>query len=258
MRDWLSQLPAGKGLGAAFETRIHWSPGGATRAIERGLQTAGYRRVARGHRFFVTGSYGPLRDGELEAARAWGSELAHALAGQQLESSQRPSARTRPAACHAEVGRGERHHRIDERVTSGMSRRVARGHPAPRTRATAPSKGSTCLLRVCRSLHDGDGINYVTYRKRGLDHEQATSAARYRTGTDGHRVLRRRRVHALQDPAGRRCAPGVQRRAERQAHLQRGRTARRCQGRHHRGHGDHGSPDQRLGLLGRQVGAQPE
>ena len=79
MRDWLSQLPAGKGLAAAFETRIHWSPGGATGAIERGLQTAGYRRVAKGRRFFVTGTYGPLRVGELEAARAWGSELAHAL-----------------------------------------------------------------------------------------------------------------------------------------------------------------------------------
>ena len=70
---------AGKGLAAAFETRLHWSPGGATGAIERGLQTAGYRRVAKARKFFVTGSYGPLRDGELEAARAWGSELAQAL-----------------------------------------------------------------------------------------------------------------------------------------------------------------------------------
>ena len=72
-------MPAGKGLSAAFETRIHWSPGGATGAIERGLQTAGYRRVARGRKFFVTGSHGPLRDGELDAARAWGSELAQAV-----------------------------------------------------------------------------------------------------------------------------------------------------------------------------------
>jgi hypothetical protein len=79
MRDWLEQIPAGKGHAAAFETRIHWSPGGATGAIERGLQTAGYRPFAKGHRFFVTGSYGPLRDGELDAARAWGSELAQAL-----------------------------------------------------------------------------------------------------------------------------------------------------------------------------------
>ena len=79
MRDWLDRIPAGKGLAAAFETRIHWSPGGATGAIERGLQTAGYRRVTKGRKFFVTGSYGPLRDGELDAARAWGSELAQAV-----------------------------------------------------------------------------------------------------------------------------------------------------------------------------------
>ena len=79
MRDWLDQIPAGKGHAAAFETRIHWSPGGATGAIERGLQKAGYRRVAKGRKFFVTGSYGPLRDGELDAARAWGSELARTL-----------------------------------------------------------------------------------------------------------------------------------------------------------------------------------
>ena len=78
MRDWLERIPAGNGLSAAFETRIHWSPGGATGAIEHGLQAAGYRRVAKGHKFFVTGNYGPLRDGELEAARAWGAGLAQA------------------------------------------------------------------------------------------------------------------------------------------------------------------------------------
>jgi len=79
MRDWLEQIPAGRGQAAAFETRLHWSPGGTTGAIERGLNAAGYRRLAKGRKFVVTGSYGPLRDGELEAARAWGSELAHAL-----------------------------------------------------------------------------------------------------------------------------------------------------------------------------------
>jgi hypothetical protein len=79
MRDWLDHLPAGKAHAAAFETRLHWSPGGVTGAIERGLQTAGYRRISKGRRFFVTGSYGPMRDGELEAARAWGYELAQAV-----------------------------------------------------------------------------------------------------------------------------------------------------------------------------------
>ena len=45
---------------------------------------AGYRRVAKGHKFFVTGSYGPLREGELEAARAWGSELAQAVQASEV------------------------------------------------------------------------------------------------------------------------------------------------------------------------------
>ena len=79
MRTWLHGIPAGQGLAAAFETRLRWSPGGVTGAIERGLGSAGYRRLAKGREFIVTGRYGPLRDGELEAARAWGSELAQAL-----------------------------------------------------------------------------------------------------------------------------------------------------------------------------------
>ena len=54
-------------------------PVATTGAIERSLQMAGYRRIAKGRRFFVTGRYGPLREGELEAARAWATELAHAL-----------------------------------------------------------------------------------------------------------------------------------------------------------------------------------
>jgi hypothetical protein len=79
MRSWLEGLPNGNGRGAAFETRVWWSPGGATGAIERGLKAAGYRRLASGRKFVVNGGHGPLREGELEAARAWGAELAQAL-----------------------------------------------------------------------------------------------------------------------------------------------------------------------------------
>jgi len=78
LRAWLADLPPGEGLAAAFETRLHWSPGGATGTIERGLEQAGYRRVAKGRRFVVTGQHGPLGEGELERARAWGRELAYA------------------------------------------------------------------------------------------------------------------------------------------------------------------------------------
>lgn len=77
MRSWLEGLPAGHGACAAFETGLRWSPGGATSAIARSLERAGYRPLVKGQRFVVKGKWGPLRDGELERARRWGAELAH-------------------------------------------------------------------------------------------------------------------------------------------------------------------------------------
>src|SRR5687767_4434556 len=41
LRSWLDSLPAGSGRGAAFETRIWWSPRGATGDIEKRLQRGG-------------------------------------------------------------------------------------------------------------------------------------------------------------------------------------------------------------------------
>ena len=76
MRSWLATLPDGLGACAAFETGLRWSPGGATSAIARSLEQAGYRPLVKGQRFVVKGKWGPLRDGELERARRWGAELA--------------------------------------------------------------------------------------------------------------------------------------------------------------------------------------
>ena len=76
MRSWLDHLPEGHGRAAAFETRIWWSPRGATSAIDRGLQRAGYRKAAKAEKFVVEGSYGPLREGEIDRARNWGADLA--------------------------------------------------------------------------------------------------------------------------------------------------------------------------------------
>lgn len=75
MRSWLEALPQGRGRAAAFETRIWWSPRGATGDIEKGLGRAGYTTAAKARKFVVTDKYGPLRDGELDRARAWGREL---------------------------------------------------------------------------------------------------------------------------------------------------------------------------------------
>jgi hypothetical protein len=78
MRSWLDQLPVGHGRSAQFETGLRWSPGGATGAIGHKLEQAGYKRLGRSQRFVVKGSYGPLREGELERARRWGAEIAAA------------------------------------------------------------------------------------------------------------------------------------------------------------------------------------
>lgn len=80
MRSWLKELPEGHGHSAAFETRLRFSPGGATAGILRWLERAGYRSIAKGQRFIVKGTYGPLRDSELERARLWGAELAKVMA----------------------------------------------------------------------------------------------------------------------------------------------------------------------------------
>jgi hypothetical protein len=79
MRSWLAVLPPGHARAAAFETGFRWSPGSATKHILRGLEGAGYRPVAKGQRFVVTGTYGPLRAGEIERARQWGAELAQTM-----------------------------------------------------------------------------------------------------------------------------------------------------------------------------------
>jgi hypothetical protein len=79
MRSWLARLPHGSGLSAAFETRISWSPGSAAGSIDAELQGAGYARLSPPAKFVVKGRYGPLREGEIERARAWGADLARAI-----------------------------------------------------------------------------------------------------------------------------------------------------------------------------------
>lgn len=80
MRWWLEGLAPHRALGAAFETRIWWSPGSSAGKIARALTALGYRQISRPKRFLVTGTYGPLKEGELEKARAWGAELARSAA----------------------------------------------------------------------------------------------------------------------------------------------------------------------------------
>lgn len=62
---------------AAFDTRLASRfSGGAARRLARALHRGGAVVVGRPEGFVVTGMTGPLRDGEVERARAWGAELA--------------------------------------------------------------------------------------------------------------------------------------------------------------------------------------
>jgi len=81
MRTWLEALPQGSGgvCAAAFETGFKLSPGGAAAKILKLLEGCGYRPIAKKQRFLVRTSYGPLHEGELDRAKAWGAELAKAV-----------------------------------------------------------------------------------------------------------------------------------------------------------------------------------
>jgi flavodoxin len=76
MRDWLEGLPRGDKRFSTFETAYKYSPGSAKGAIAKSLKGLGYREALKPQRFQVAGMYGPMREGELERARAWGKRLA--------------------------------------------------------------------------------------------------------------------------------------------------------------------------------------
>lgn len=83
LREWLAGLPSGHAavVAATFDTRIdkpRWLTGSAARKAADRLRRIGYRVVAT-ESFLVSGTQGPLRDGEIERARAWGARLAQQL-----------------------------------------------------------------------------------------------------------------------------------------------------------------------------------
>lgn len=79
VREWLAQRVVGEGRGrmaAAFDTAVStkWMPtGSAAKAIAKSLARCGYRVIGHGEQFFVADTDGPLVDGELGRARAWGA-----------------------------------------------------------------------------------------------------------------------------------------------------------------------------------------
>lgn len=79
LRQWLHELSDRKDArAAAFDTRLDKSPwltGVASHAIAKRLRRHGYE-VVGSESFLVEDSEGPLEQGELDRARAWGAELA--------------------------------------------------------------------------------------------------------------------------------------------------------------------------------------
>ena len=78
LRAWLSALEGDKLSAAAFDTRIDRSAaltGSAARGISKRLHRRGFTLAAEPVSFFVEDSEGPLAEGELERARAWGASL---------------------------------------------------------------------------------------------------------------------------------------------------------------------------------------
>jgi flavodoxin len=81
VREWLESLSrADDTHAAAFDTHIDKRvPGSAARAAEKRLRKMGFDVAARAESFYVSGTPGPLVDGELTRARQWGEQLAASI-----------------------------------------------------------------------------------------------------------------------------------------------------------------------------------
>lgn len=81
LREWLDRLPAGRHPQrvATFDTRVttmRHLPGSAARSAARVAHRHGFDRAREVESFYVTDIDGPLVDGELERASAWGRQVA--------------------------------------------------------------------------------------------------------------------------------------------------------------------------------------
>jgi flavodoxin len=79
IREWLSKIghPRGELLAATFDTKINksWLPGSAAKAAHKRLRGLRFRMVLPPESFLVTDTTGPLVDGELARAEAWGEQV---------------------------------------------------------------------------------------------------------------------------------------------------------------------------------------
>lgn len=84
LREWLEHLRKGRHSErvAAFDTRVsrvRHLPGSAAKGAAKVARGLGYPTAAQAESFYVADVSGPLLDGELERAHAWGEWLAKQL-----------------------------------------------------------------------------------------------------------------------------------------------------------------------------------
>ncbi|GAA4039028.1 flavodoxin family protein [Nonomuraea soli] len=81
LREWLSGVRMDGTVAAAFDTRVSKPrlPGSAAKGAVRRLRRLGVALAAPPESFYVTGTTGPLVEGELERARQWGEALARTV-----------------------------------------------------------------------------------------------------------------------------------------------------------------------------------
>ena len=85
IREWLARdRELNPGSAAAFDTRFEkprWLTGSAARAAEKRLRQLGCRIATPAESFFVSGTTGPLLEGEIERARQWGERVGSLVQG---------------------------------------------------------------------------------------------------------------------------------------------------------------------------------
>lgn len=102
IRDWLDQLATAPDAlqAATFDTAVkisRWFPtGSAARPAARRLARLDIPAVAAAEHFFVEGKEGPLVEGELERAEAWGAGLADACLAAGVQGAVMPTTQTMP------------------------------------------------------------------------------------------------------------------------------------------------------------------
>lgn len=80
VREWIATAEPRAGVRViTFDTRVKGFPGSASGSAARALRKRGWD-AEDGESFFVGGYEGPLGEGELERARAWGADLARSPA----------------------------------------------------------------------------------------------------------------------------------------------------------------------------------